>query len=44
VAVLIGVRGSDPVAELASLTKWLQAERDLAGQIGQVPGPVVLRT
>jgi hypothetical protein len=40
VTVLIGVRGGDPVAELASLAKWLRAERDLAGQVSQVPGPV----
>lgn len=39
VAVLIGVRGSDSVAELASLAQWLRDERDLAGQIRQVPGP-----
>lgn len=39
VAVLIGVRGGDPVAELAGLAQWLRAERDLAGLIRRVPGP-----
>ena len=39
-AALIGVSGSDPVAELASLTEWLRAERDLAGQVRRMPGPV----
>ncbi|HEX5119304.1 MAG TPA: hypothetical protein VFW65_29285 [Pseudonocardiaceae bacterium] len=38
VAVLIGVRGGDPVAELAEFAQWLRAERDLASRIRPVPG------
>jgi hypothetical protein len=40
VEVLIGVRDGNAVAELASLTEWLQIERDLAGQVRQIPGAV----
>ncbi|WP_051450489.1 effector-associated constant component EACC1 [Actinospica robiniae] len=38
--VLIGVRGGDTVAELNSLAKSLGAERDLAGLVRRVPGPI----
>jgi Effector Associated Constant Component 1 len=38
--VLIAVSGDDEIADMASLTQWLRADRDLQGTVRLVRAPV----